>query len=242
MTLEHIRRLTEDCSELVLSGDTGAMSRPGQFVDILLPNRFLRRPISVCSWSEGGLLLLVRAAGRGTRDLITSKPGTRFDVLTGLGNGFHWEEHGSRPVLIGGGIGLAPLYGLAIQMINAGLLPTVALGFRTASDVFYAEEFASLGCPLFLATEDGSLGTAGFVTECVQRFAPECDYAFACGPMPMLRSAAALPQLHAGGQFSFEARMACGFGACMGCSMELKSGWRRVCKDGPVFRKEELLW
>lgn len=241
LTLERTRRLTADVYELVLSSDTEAFTSPGQFVNLALPGKFLRRPVSVCSWAEGGLLLLVRAVGAGTRALTAAAPGTQFDALTGLGNGFDLTAAGRDPVLAGGGIGLAPLYGLARRMIGLGLTPTVALGFRTAADVFYAEEFAALGCRLFVATEDGSLGTKGFVTGCIERSAPECSYAFACGPTPMLRAVAALPQF-TGGQFSLEARMACGFGACMGCTLETTGGPRRVCKDGPVFRKEELLW
>lgn len=240
-TLEHVRRLTADTFELVLSGDTGAMERPGQFVNLALPGKFLRRPISVANWTEDGLLLLVRAVGDGTRALAASAPGTRFDVLTGLGNGFDSTAGGEHPILLGGGIGLAPLYGLARRMIGRGQAVTAALGFRTAADAFYVEEFAALGCRLFVATEDGSLGTQGFVTDCAAAFAPECSYAFVCGPTPMLRAAAALPEL-TGGQFSLESRMGCGFGACMGCTIVTADGPRRVCADGPVFRKEELIW
>lgn len=240
-TLEGARRLTRDVWELTLSGDASAFKRPGQFVNLELPGKFLRRPLSIANWMDNGVLLLVRAVGEGTAELIASAPGTRFHLLTGLGNGFEMAEHGEHPVLVGGGIGLAPLYGLARHMVGAGLTPAVALGFRSAEDVFYAEEFAALGCPLFLSTEDGSLGMKGFVTDCVRKFVPECDYAFSCGPLPMLRSVWALPQLR-GGQFSLEARMACGFGACMGCTIETKNGPRRVCKEGPVFRKEEIIW
>ena len=239
-TLEHTRQLTEDSYELVLSGDTSAITAPGQFVNIELPGKFLRRPISVCNWMEGGLLLLVRVAGDGTRELVRCVPGTELDVLSGLGNGFDPAAGGDHPVLVGGGIGIAPLYGLALRMRNSGAAPTVALGFRTGRDALYLEEFAKLGCRLLIATEDGSLGTRGFVTDSV-RNVPECDYAFVCGPTPMLKAVHALPQLK-GGQFSFEARMACGFGACMGCTIETAGGPRRVCKDGPVFQKEEIVW
>jgi len=230
LTLARSRRLTRDVYELVLEGDASAFTRPGQFAELALPGKFLRRPISAANFAPGGLLLLVRAAGAGTEALVRSAPGTRFDALTGLGNGFD-----------AGGIGLAPLYGLARALTAGGIVPAAALGFRTAEDVFYAEDFAALGCRVFVATEDGSLGTKGFVTDLVRRFLPECDYAFACGPTAMLRAAAGLEQLR-GGQFSLEARMGCGFGACMGCTVETKSGPRRVCADGPVFRKEELTW
>jgi dihydroorotate dehydrogenase electron transfer subunit len=240
-TLMRSRRLTRDVYELVLAGDTGAFTRPGQFLELALPDKFLRRPISVASYTDGGLLLLVRTAGDGTAKLVSAAPGTEFDALSGLGNGFDAETRGAHPVLIGGGIGLAPLYGLARRIAESGQAPTVALGFRTAADVFYVEDFAALGCPVFVATEDGSLGTHGYVTDVIEKFVPDCDYGYVCGPTPMLRAAAALPRL-SGGQFSLEAHMACGFGVCMGCSIRTTHGPKRVCKDGPVFQKEEILW
>ncbi|MDY3282281.1 dihydroorotate dehydrogenase electron transfer subunit [Dysosmobacter sp.] len=241
MTLFSARQLTKDVWELAFTGDTEAFTRPGQFVNIELPGRFLRRPISVASYTDEGMLLLVRLAGAGTADLVSAPAGTAFDTLTGLGNGFDPEERGEHPVLIGGGIGIAPLYGLARKLVGMGLTPHVALGFRSADDVFYVEEFAALGCRVFVATEDGSLGTKGFVTDCVRNYLPEADYAFVCGPTPMLKAVDGLEQLK-GGQFSFEARMACGFGACVGCTIPTANGPRRVCKDGPVFRKEEIVW
>jgi len=241
LTLERSRRLTRDIWELILSGDASDFERPGQFLELALPEKFLRRPISVANWTDDGVLLLVRTAGRGTEALAASPAGTRFDALTGLGNGFDLDAGREDAILIGGGVGLAPLYGLARRMAGLGLTPTVALGFRTAEDLFYAEEFAALGCRLFVATEDGSLGTKGYVTDLIPRFAPECRYCYACGPTPMLRSAAALPQF-TGGQFSLEARMGCGFGVCMGCTILTADGPRRVCRDGPVFQKEALQW
>ena len=241
MTLFSSKRLTKDVWELAFTGDTEAFTRPGQFVNLELPGRFLRRPISVASYTDEGMLLLVRVAGAGTAELVSAPAGTAFDTLTGLGNGFDPEERGEHPVLIGGGIGIAPLYGLARKLVGMGLTPHVALGFRSADDVFYVEEFAALGCRVFVATEDGSLGTKGFVTDCVKNFVPEADYAFVCGPTPMLKAVYALPQLK-GGQFSFEARMACGFGACVGCTIPTRDGYKRVCKDGPILMKEEIVW
>ena len=241
MTLFSCKQLTKDVWELAFTGDTEAFTRPGQFVNLELPGRFLRRPISVASYTDEGMLLLVRVAGAGTAELVSAPAVTAFDTLTGLGNGFDPEERGAHPVLIGGGIGIAPLYGLARKLVGMGLTPDVALGFRSADDVFYVEEFAALGCRVFVATEDGSLGTKGFVTDCVKNYLPEADYAFVCGPTPMLKAVCALPQLK-GGQFSFEARMACGFGACVGCTIQTNSGPKRVCKDGPVFRKEDIAW
>ena len=240
-TLEHTRQLTADTYELVLSGDTSAITAPGQFVNIELPGKFLRRPISICNWSsEGALMLLVKVVGDGTKQLVRCVPGTELDVLSGLGNGFDLTQAGEHPILLGGGIGIAPLYGLAQRMLQAGKTPTVGLGFRSQADAFYLEEFGALGCRLMVATEDGSLGTRGFVTD-IARNVPECDYVLCCGPLPMLKAVHALPQL-TGGQFSFEARMGCGFGACVGCSVPTVQGTKRVCKDGPILYKEEIVW
>lgn len=240
MTLEAANPLTADTWELALSGDTSGIAAPGQFVNIELPGRFLRRPVSVCAWDEEALLLLVKEAGPGTGALVHSAPGTKFNVLTGLGNGFDAASGGERPVLAGGGIGAAPLYGLARRLIFLGKRPTAALGFRSAADAFYVESFAALGCDVFVATEDGSLGMKGFVTDCI-RHVRQADYVFACGPTPMLKAVHAMPQLR-DGQFSLEARMGCGFGACVGCTIQTRDGPMRVCRDGPVFRKEALAW
>ncbi len=240
-TLEHTRQLTADTYELVLSGDTSAITAPGQFVNIELPGKFLRRPISICNWTkEGALMLLVKVVGDGTKQLVRCVPGTELDVLSGLGNGFDLTLAGQHPILLGGGIGIAPLYGLAQRMLQAGKTPTVGLGFRSQADAFYLEEFGALGCRLMVATEDGSLGTRGFVTD-IARNVPECDYVLCCGPLPMLKAVHSLPQL-TGGQFSFEARMGCGFGACVGCSVPTVQGTKRVCKDGPILYKEEIVW
>ncbi len=240
-TLEHTRQLTADTYELVLSGDTSAITAPGQFVNIELPGKFLRRPISICNWTkEGALMLLVKVVGDGTKQLVRCVPGTELDVLSGLGNGFDLTLAGQHPILLGGGIGIAPLYGLAQRMLQAGKTPPVGLGFRSQADAFYLEEFGALGCRLMVATEDGSLGTRGFVTD-IARNVPECDYVLCCGPLPMLKAVHALPQL-TGGQFSFEARMGCGFGACVGCSVPTVQGTKRVCKDGPILYKEEIVW
>lgn len=240
-TLEHTRQLTADTYELVLSGDISAITAPGQFVNIALPGKFLRRPISICNWTqEGALMLLVKVVGDGTKQLVRCVPGTELDVLSGLGNGFDLTQAGTHPILLGGGIGIAPLYGLAQRMLQAGMAPTIGLGFRSQADSFYLEEFGALGCRLMVATEDGSLGTKGFVTD-IARNVPECDYVLCCGPLPMLKAVHALPQF-TGGQFSFEARMGCGFGACVGCSVPTVHGTKRVCKDGPILYKEEIVW
>lgn len=241
-TLERSRRLTRDTWELRLAGDTSAVTAPGQFVDIALPGRSLRRPISICDWDGHGLTLLVKEAGAGTRELVRFPAGTELDVLSGLGNGFDLarETVGDCPVLAGGGIGAAPLYGLARRMAEDGREPTVVLGFRSREDAVYLEEFSALGVRVLTASEDGSLGTKGFVTDVLGK-EPGAPYVLACGPAPMLRAVHALPHI-TGGQFSFEARMACGFGACVGCTVQTANGPRRVCRDGPVFRKEEIVW
>lgn len=239
-TLERARQLTGDVWELTLAGDTSAVTAPGQFINIQLPGKFLRRPISVCDWRSGSLTLLVKEAGAGTRELVRLPEGTKLDLLTGLGNGFGLSNPPENAVLAGGGIGAAPLYGLARRMLARGQRPIAVLGFRSKSDAFYTEEFTALGLEVHTATEDGTLGTKGFVTD-VLKALPEGQYVLACGPTPMLRAVHALPRI-TGGQFSFEARMACGFGACVGCTIETKAGLRRVCRDGPVFRKEDILW
>ena len=239
-TVEHTRQLTADTYEMILSGDTSAITAPGQFVEIELPGKFLRRPISICNWTNEALMLLIKVVGEGTKELVRSVPGTELDVLSGLGNGVDISLAGKHPVLAGGGIGIAPLYGLAQRMLAAGMNPTVTLGYRSAKDVYYLEEFAKLGCRLLVATEDGSMGTRGFVTDCIKAV-PECDYVLTCGPLPMLKAVHSLPQLK-DGQFSFEARMGCGFGACMGCTVPTKNGYKRVCKDGPILYKEEIVW
>lgn len=239
-TLEESSRLTRDVWSLRLAGDTSAVTAPGQFVNIQLPGKFLRRPISICDWDAGTLTLLVKEAGEGTRELVRLPAGTELNVLTGLGNGFDVSQADRHTVLVGGGIGIAPLYGLAKRMLAEGREPAVVLGFRSMEDVFYLNEFRSLCSLVHPATEDGSLGVKGFVTD-VLKSLPDCREVLACGPTPMLKAVSALPQI-TGGQFSFEARMACGFGACVGCSIETRNGLRRVCKDGPVFRKEEIVW
>ena len=239
-TVEHTRQLTADTYEMLLSGDTSAITAPGQFVEIELPGKFLRRPISISNWNDEGLILLVKVVGGGTHELVRCVPGTELDVLSGLGNGFDISLVPEYPVLAGGGIGIAPLYGLAQRLLEKGISPTIALGFRGQQDACYLEEFAALGCRLLVATEDGSIGTKGFVTDCIKNV-PECTYVLTCGPLPMLKAVHSLPQL-TDGQFSFEARMGCGFGACMGCTVPVKNGYKRICKDGPILFKEEIVW
>ena len=231
-------RLTAAVWRMVLEGDTHDITRPGQFVNIALEGRFLRRPISVCDWSEGSLTLIYKVVGDGTADMSRMTAGTQLDLLTGLGNGFSTDREARRPLLVGGGVGVPPLYGLAKRLIAKGVHPTVILGFNTAAEVFYADEFRTAGAEVIIATADGSAGVKGFVTDAMKGL--DFDYFYACGPMPMLRALCAATDCD--GELSMEERMGCGFGACMGCSCKTSDGgYKRICKEGPVFRRNELI-
>ena len=222
---------------MVLQGDNSAITAPGQFVNLKLDGRFLRRPISVCDVEGDRLTLIYKVVGGGTEQLSRMRPGETLDALSGLGNGYDIACAGDRPALLGGGVGVPPLYMLAKRLVARGAAVTVCLGFNAADEVFYEDEFRALGCEVRVATVDGSRGAKGFVTD----IAPDSPtHYYACGPEPMLRAVhRALP---CSGQLSFEARMGCGFGACMGCSCRTVAGSKRICKDGPVLRKEEILW
>ncbi len=237
LKIESNRQLNETIYEMTLSGIEDAEICPGQFVNLQLEGLFLRRPISVCD-AEGDLLKLVyRTVGKGTDQMSRMKPGESIDALLELGNGYDLSAAGERPLLIGGGVGVPPLYLLAKDLIHAGTEVTVLLGFNTASDVFYEEAFRSLGAKVLITTVDGSYGIKGFVTDAL----PETYSCFyACGPLPMLK--ALYSNTKGNGQFSLEERMGCGFGACMGCSIQTRYGTKRVCKEGPVFWKEDLAW
>ena len=213
--------------------------RPGQFVNLELDGLFLRRPISVCDWKDGVLTLLYKLVGKGTALMATLQPGARLDVLCSLGNGFDIDIPAlTRPLLVGGGIGTAPLYLLARRLKERGVSPTVILGFNTASEIIYEKEFKALGLRTLVTTVDGSYGTPGFVTDALPLLASGYDYCYACGPMPMLRALA--PKLASPAQFSLEERMGCGTGICMGCTCPQLTGTKRICKDGPVFRLDEI--
>lgn len=226
------RDLNAGVYELVLSGASDM--RAGQFVELSVPGFYLRRPISVADSADGVLTLLVKEAGEGTKKLRTVKSGDTVDALTGLGNGF--DLNAEKPLLVGGGIGCAPLYKLAKDFAAAGVRPTAVLGFRNAAEVYYAEEFARF-CDLVIATDDGSAGVRGNAVSAAEGI--DFDRFYACGPQVMLRAAA---QKLVYGQVSLEARMGCGFGACMGCSIKTTKGYARVCKEGPVFEAEEVVW
>ena len=228
--------LTATVYRMRLTGDTTGITT-GQFVNILLDGLYLRRPISVCDCTEGVLTLIYKVVGKGTRQMAGMHVGQPVDVLTGLGNGYDLSKAGDRPLLLGGGVGVPPLYMLARQLREQGKAVSVVLGFNTADEVFCEQEFKDLGCDVTVTTADGSYGVKGFVTDAL----PDTySYFYTCGPEPMLR--AVYKATHTSGQFSFEERMGCGFGACMGCSCKVITGYKRICKDGPVLEKEEILW
>ena len=229
--------LTNKVSHLVLQGDVSAIERPGQFVQIKLDGLYLRRPFSVCDREADSFTVLFETVGKGTEQLRMLEPHSRVDVLTGLGNGFDLNACGDAPLLIGGGTGVSPLYWLAKELVRQGKRPTALLGFNTAADVFYADIFRSLGIETVVTTVDGSYGVKGFVTDAMER-----DYTgfFTCGPEAMMKAVCAAADKP--GQLSFDKRMGCGFGACMGCTVKTKNGLKRICKDGPVLSSEEVLW
>ena len=229
--------LTKDIMEMVLAGDTSDITRPGQFVNIKLDGLYLRRPISVCDAEEGKLTLIYKVVGKGTEQMRDMTEGT-LDILSSLGNGYDTSLSGERPLLIGGGVGVPPLYMLAKELCKEGKEVSVILGFNTKDEIFYEDEFKNLGCKVYVTTVDGSYGIKGFVTEAMK----EIDYThfFTCGPEPMLK--AVWNSSKTSGQLSFEERMGCGFGACMGCSCKTLTGFKRICKDGPIMMKEEILW
>lgn len=231
--------IAKDCYLMTLSGDTSAITAPGQFVQIKLPEKYLRRPISVCDWAKGTLTLIYKVVGQGTQQMGGLPVGTKLDLLTGLGNGYRLAD-AQNPLLVGGGVGAPPMYALCKALLAKGQKPMVALGFGAKDDAILVDAFEALGVPVALSTVDASLGTKGFVTDAIREsgFAP--DYLYACGPEPMLK--AVYDALPMDGQFSFEQRMACGFGACMGCTCKTKYGAKRICKDGPVLYREEIIW
>lgn len=231
------KALTDSVYKMVLSGDTSAITAPGQFVNIQLSGLFLRRPISVCDYDGETLTIIYKVVGKGTEQMSTMAPGESLDILTGLGNGYNLSITGEHPVLLGGGVGVPPMYNLAKKLLEQGKTVSVILGFNTKSEIFYEEEFKALGCDVTVTTVDGSYGKKGFVTDAL----PETYTHFCCcGPEPMLK--AVYRATKTSGQMSFEERMGCGFGACMGCSCKTLTGSKRICKDGPVMKKEEILW
>ena len=230
--------LTDSVYKTVLSGDTSAITAPGQFVNIQLEGKFLRRPISVCDYDETTLTIVYKVVGKGTEQMSAMVPGKSLDILTGLGNGYDLSLAGEKPVLLGGGVGVPPMYNLAKKLLALGKKVTVILGFNTKSEVFYEDAFKALGCEVIVATADGSHGVKGFATTPLAEL--DYTYFYTCGPEPMLK--AVYKATNTSGQMSFEERMGCGFGACMGCSCKTLTGYKRICKEGPVMKKEEILW
>lgn len=229
--------LTDSVMKMTLSGDTSAITAPGQFINIKLDGLFLRRPISVYDTDENTVTIIYKIVGHGTEQMSRMKKGEKLDVLTGLGNGYDLSKSGSSPLLLGGGVGVPPLYLLAKKLIAQGKNITVVLGFNTKSEVFCEDDFKKLGAKVTVTTADGSYGVKGFVTDAM----PESyTHFYCCGPEPMLK--AVYKNTVTSGQLSFEERMGCGFGACMGCSCKTITGYKRICKDGPVMLKEEILW
>ena len=231
-------QLTAAVWRMKLQGDTTAIKAPGQFVQLTVPGFYLRRPISICDWDGETITLVYKVVGQGTEAMSAMKIGMELDVLNGLGNGFDTARCGDKPLLIGGGVGLPPMIGLCRQLLKEGKHPTVLAGFNTQSEVFLRDAVEEMGAPFVLATMDGSAGVKGLVTDAMKDidFTDVC----ACGPLPMLKAIMAATDKPA--QLSFEERMGCGFGACMGCTVKVKSGYKRICKDGPVLDRDEVLW
>ncbi len=229
--------IAKNVYKMVLSGNTSEITSPGQFVNLLVDSCFLRRPISVCDVNGNELTLVYKVVGTGTKLMSKAEAGDEFDTLTGLGNGYDLSPSGDKPLLLGGGVGVPPLYMLAKQLVSQGKKVSVVLGFNTKEEIFYEDEFKALGADVTVTTADGSYGVKGFVTDALP---DEYTYFYTCGPEPMLKSV--FRKTVTSGQFSFEERMGCGFGACMGCSCKTVTGYKRICKEGPVLKKEEILW
>ena len=237
-TIEENTALTSSVYRMTLLGDTSEITNCGQFVNVLLDGFYLRRPISVCDRVEGKLTLVYKVVGKGTEKMSRMQAGEKLDILTGLGNGYDLAPAGEKPLLLGGGVGVPPMYLLAKDLIAAGKQVSVILGFNTKDEIFYEDEFRALGADVKVTTVDGSYGVKGFVTDAMKTI--DYTYFYTCGPEPMLKAVWSASETS--GQFSFEERMGCGFGACMGCSCKTLTGNKRICKEGPVLRKEEILW
>ena len=231
------KKLTENVYEMILTGDTSDITACGQFINIKLDGLYLRRPISVCDKSDDTVTIVYKVVGVGTEQMSKMTKGEKLDVLTGLGNGYDLTLSGDKPLLLGGGVGVPPLYMLAKKLKEQGKAVEVVLGFNTESEIFYEQQFKDLGCNVTVTTADGSYGVKGFVTDA---YPADYSYFYTCGPEPMLKAIYKTAKTE--GQMSFEERMGCGFGACMGCSCKTITGYKRICKDGPVMKKEDILW
>ncbi|MDY4700808.1 MAG: dihydroorotate dehydrogenase electron transfer subunit [Oscillospiraceae bacterium] len=231
-------KIARDIFKMTLAGDTSAITAPGQFVNIKLDGFFLRRPISVCDCVGENLTLIYKTVGNGTERISRMAAGDELDLLTGLGNGYNTKKSGGSPLLVGGGVGVPPMYMLCRELISEGKNVTVVLGFNSKDDVFYEDEFRALGADVHIATADGTYGIKGFVTDVIKDM--QYTFFYTCGPEPMFRAMHKI--MKTPGQYSFEERMGCGFGACMGCSCKTLTGNKRICKEGPVMESEEIIW
>lgn len=237
-TVKSNEKIAKDVYKMELMGDTSPITTPGQFVNLKLDGFYLRRPISVCDCTDGLLTIIYKVVGGGTEVMSGLKAGAKIDTLSGLGNGYDTSKSGENPLLVGGGVGVPPMYLLAKKLIAEGKKVTVVLGFNSKDDVFYEKEFEALGARVYVATADGSYGIKGFVTDVIK----DIDYSFfyTCGPEPMFRAMAKAMKTE--GQYSFEERMGCGFGACMGCSCKTLTGNKRICREGPVMDSGDIIW
>ena len=239
-TIIENRSLAQGIWRMRLKGDTSAITKPGQFVNLLLDGFFLRRPISVNDLEDNVVTIIYKVLGEGTMKMTEYPIGKTIDMLTGLGNGYDIEKSGEKPLLVGGGVGIPPLYLLCKRLIEKGKKPFVILGYNTQNEIFLADDFKSLGADVMVLTADGSFGNKGLVTDGIKAKSGSYTYLYTCGPEPMLKAVYNITETS--GQFSFEERMGCGFGACMGCTCKTKYGNKRICKDGPVLEKEEIIW
>jgi len=233
------KNIAKNTYKMILEGDTTYIRRPGQFINIELDGFYLRRPISVCDYDEKTITIIYKVVGNGTEKMATFEEGQELDILTGLGNGFEVKRSGEKPLLIGGGVGTPPMYNLCKKLVEQGKNPIVVLGFGNVDDVFYEEKFKEIGAEVYISTVDGSYGTKGFVTDIVKNL-KDYTYYYTCGPKNMLK--AVYDTATTDGELSFEEKMGCGFGACMGCTCETTKGNKRICKEGPVLKKEEIIW
>ena len=233
------QQIAKNVYEMILEGDTTYIVRPGQFINIELDGCYLRRPISVCDYDEKTITIIYKVVGNGTEKMATFKEGQILDILTGLGNGFEVKRSGEKPLLIGGGVGTPPMYNLCKKLVEQGKNPVVVLGFGNVDDVFYEEKFKKMGVETHISTVDGSYGVKGFVTDIVKEL-KDYTYYYTCGPKNMLK--AVYDTATTDGEISFEEKMGCGFGACMGCTCQTTKGNKRICKEGPVLKKEEIIW
>lgn len=238
MKITDNKKIAEKTYFMSLEGDTSAITKPGQFINIKLDRFFLRRPISVCDCENGKLSIIYKVVGNGTKEMSELPVGAELDILSGLGNGYDTSKSGDCPVLIGGGVGVPPMYMLCKKLVSEGKKATVILGFNSEKEVFGVDEFKATGAEVYVTTADGSVGTKGFVTDVLKNL--DYTYFYTCGPMPMFKAIESIAKTS--GQYSFEERMGCGFGACMGCTCKTKYGNKRICKDGPVLEREEIVW